>query len=142
MIETKHWAGIVRRGEQRDTLVLETHDGRSLTRTSPLKQNAAKVRFIRSLLPPVLRIVEGLGVFSHETVRLDPTLPSALLELGELYRHLRVRQQQFARAGSAQLSVREVADAILKHADLRQEAQTEHRNRIRTQRDPENEERD
>lgn len=45
VIETKHWAGIVRRGEQRDTLVLETHDGRSLTRTSPLKQNAAKVRF-------------------------------------------------------------------------------------------------
>ncbi|GAB7522589.1 nuclease-related domain-containing protein [Paraburkholderia sp. 2C] len=141
VIETKHWAGSVRLGEERDALILETHDGRSLTRTSPLKQNAAKIRFIRSLLPAGLRMVEGLGVFSHEAVRLEPALPSALLELGELYRHLRVRQQQFARARSARLPVYEVADAILKHADLRPEALTEHRDRIRAQRDLGKEER-
>src|ERR1700754_3594764 len=82
VIETKHWAGSIRRGEESNTLILETHDGRNLTRTSPLKQNAAKIRFVRSLLPPSLRAVEGLGVFSHEAVRLDPALPSSLLELG------------------------------------------------------------
>jgi hypothetical protein len=142
VIETKHWAGSVRRSEDRDSLILETLDGRSFTRSSPLKQNAAKIRFIRSLLPPGLRVVEGLGVFSHEAVHLDPSLPPALLELGELDRYFRVRQQQFARAGSTRLPVQEVADAILKHADLRPEAITEHRSRIRAQRDSGKEARD
>jgi hypothetical protein len=130
VIETKHWAGAVARGADDDTLVLATPDGQRLTRTSPMKQNAAKVRFVRSLLPPRLWTVEGIGVFSHAAARLDPGLPAALLEAGELYRHLRVRQQQFARTGTGPLPVSAIAGRILGHADLRPQALAEHRARI------------
>ncbi|SHK84225.1 hypothetical protein [Paraburkholderia terricola] len=95
-----------------------------------MKQNAAKVRFLLNLLPPRLWTVEGLGVFSHEAVMVVPTLPAALLERSELYRHLRMRQQQFARTGTGRLPVRKIADVILQHADTRPEALVEHRQRI------------
>ncbi|MFP3565458.1 nuclease-related domain-containing protein [Paraburkholderia sp. SIMBA_030] len=130
VIETKHWAGAVTRGESDDTLLLATLDGQRLVRTSPMKQNAGKVRFLSRLLPPRLWIVEGLGVFSHEAASVDPALPAALLERGELYRHLRVRQQQFAHTGTGRLPVRAIADAILRHADMRPQALVEHRERI------------
>jgi len=130
VVETKHWAGVVTHGETDDTLTLTTVDGQRFVRTSPLKQNAAKVRFLRSLLPPRLWIVEGLGVFSHEAVMVAPALPAVLLERSELYRHLRVRQQQFARTGTGRLPVPKIADVILRHADTRPEALAEHRQRI------------
>ncbi|WP_243856801.1 nuclease-related domain-containing protein [Paraburkholderia sp. BL6665CI2N2] len=72
VVETKHWAGLVTHGETDDTLTLRTVEGRRFTRTSPMKQNAATVRFLRKLLPPRLWIVEGLGVFSHETAMVAP----------------------------------------------------------------------
>ena len=59
-----------------------------------------------------------------------PTLPAALLERSELYRHQRVRQQQFARTGTRRLPIRTIADVILQHADTRPEALAEHRERI------------
>lgn len=130
VIETKHWAGAVTQGETSDTLLLATPDGQRLVRTSPLRQNAAKVRFVRTLLPPRLWTVEGLGVFSHEAGQVDPALPAALLECGELYRHLRMRQQQFARTGVGRLPVPVIADAILRRADTRPQALAEHRARI------------
>ena len=130
VVETKHWAGVVTHGETDDTLTLTTVEGQQCVRTSPMKQNAAKVRFLRKLLPPRLWIVEGLGVFSHEAAMVAPTLPTALLERSELYRHLRVRQQQFARTGTGRLPVRTIVDAILQHADTRPEALVEHRQRI------------
>ncbi|MFM0145499.1 nuclease-related domain-containing protein [Paraburkholderia sp. RL18-085-BIA-A] len=130
VIETKHWAGAVTRDESADMLMLAAIDGQRLARTSPMKQNAAKVRFLRGLLPPRLWIVEGLGVFSHEAGTVDPTLPAALLERGELYRHLRICQQRFAHTGTGRLPVRTVADAILRHADMRPQALVEHRQRI------------
>lgn len=130
VIETKHWNGVVTRGETDETLTLTTVDGQRLVRTSPLRQNAVKVRFLRNLLPPRLWIVEGLGVFSHDAATLAPTLPAALLERGELYRHLRVRQQQFARTGTGRLPIRAIADLILQYADTRPEALAEHRRRI------------
>ncbi|WP_236591650.1 hypothetical protein [Paraburkholderia metrosideri] len=109
---------------------LTTVDGQRLVRTSPLRQNAAKVRFLRDMLPPRLWIVEGLGVFSHEAAMVAPALPAALLERSELYRHLRVRQQQFARTGTGRLPIRTIADVILQDADTRPEARAEHRERI------------
>lgn len=129
VIETKHWTGVVTRGETDETLTLTTVDGQRLVRTSPLRQNAAKVRFLRDLFPPRLWIVEGLGVFSHESAMVAPTLPAALLERSELYRHRRVRQQQFARTGTGRLPIRTIADVILQHADTRPEALAEHRER-------------
>jgi hypothetical protein len=116
LIETKHWAGRVRRGDERDTHILETNDGWSVIRTSPLKQDTAKIRFIHSLSLPSMFTVEGLGVLSHETVCVDPALRSALLERGALYRHLRVRQQHFARAGTTRLPVYEVTACRCEHA--------------------------
>ncbi|MEX3900101.1 nuclease-related domain-containing protein [Paraburkholderia sp. BR10954] len=62
--ETKHWTGVVTHGETDDTVTLTTIDGQRFVRTSPIKQNSTKVRFLRKLLPPRLCIVEGLGVFS------------------------------------------------------------------------------
>lgn len=130
VIETRHWAGAVTRGETDDKLMLAAIDGQRLARTSPMKQNAAKVRFLRGLLPPRLWNVEGLGVFSHEAGTVDPTLPAALLERGELYRHLRTCQKRFAHTGTGRLPVRTVADEILRHADMRPQALVEHRQRI------------
>ncbi|MFL9858123.1 nuclease-related domain-containing protein [Paraburkholderia madseniana] len=130
VIETKHWTGVVTHGRTDETLTLTTVDGQRLLRTSPIRQNAAKVRFLRDLLPPRLWIVEGLGVFSHEAALVAPTLPAALLERSELYRHLRIRQQQFARTGTGRLPIRTIADVILQHADTRPEALAEHRGRI------------
>ncbi|TCK96520.1 nuclease-related domain-containing protein [Paraburkholderia sp. BL9I2N2] len=130
VIETKHRTGVVSRGETDETVTLTTVDGQRLVRTSPLRQNAAKVRFLRELLAPRLWIVEGLGVFSHEAAMVAPTLPAALLERSELYRHLRVRQQQFARTGTGRLPIRKIADVILQHADTRPDALAEHRRRI------------
>ncbi|MEX3854183.1 nuclease-related domain-containing protein [Paraburkholderia sp. BR10923] len=63
MAETKHWTGVVTHGETDDTVRLTTIDGQRFVRISPIKQNAAKVRFLRKLLPPRLCIVEGLGAF-------------------------------------------------------------------------------
>ena len=134
VVETKHWAGIVTRGETDDTLTLTAADGQRFVRASPIKQNAAKVRFLRNLLPPRLWIVEGLGVFSHEAVRVTPSLPTVLLERGELYRHLRMRQQQFGRTGIGRLPVRTISNAILRYADARPEALAEHRQRIQESR--------
>ncbi|CAH2801757.1 MAG: FIG00457213: hypothetical protein [uncultured Paraburkholderia sp.] len=134
VVETKHWAGIVTRGETDDTLTLTVADGQRFVRASPIKQNAAKVRFLRNLLPPRLWIVEGLGVFSHEAVMVAPSLLAVLLERSELYRHLRVRQQQFARAGIGRLPVRTISNAILRYADVRPEALAEHRQRIQESR--------
>ncbi|MFM0078421.1 nuclease-related domain-containing protein [Paraburkholderia sediminicola] len=131
VIETKHWSGVVTRGDSDDTLRLTMPDGQCLVRTSPLKQNAAKVRFVRSLLPPRLWAVEGLGVFSNPAARIDPALPMALLECSELYRLLRVRQQQFGLRGVGRLPVRVIAEAILRCADTRPEAGIDHRERIR-----------
>jgi hypothetical protein len=139
VIETKHWGGAVTRGETDETLILSTPDGQRHVRTSPMKQNGPKVRFLKSLIPPRLWLVEGLGVFSNDATTLAPTLPPALLERGELYRHLRIRQQQFARTGIALLPVQKIADAILRHADTRAEAFAEHRQRIRDVRAIENE---
>lgn len=130
VIETKHWAGAVTGDETDDILMLTMADGQRLPRSSPMKQNAAKVRFLRGLLPPRLWIVEGLGVFSHDAATVDPTLPAALLERGELYRHLRIRLQQFVRTGTGRLPVHKIAEAILRHADTRPEALIEHRQRI------------
>ncbi|MFM0113478.1 nuclease-related domain-containing protein [Paraburkholderia nemoris] len=130
VIETKHWSGVVTRGDRNDTLRLTIPDGQSFVRTSPLKQNATKVSFVRSLLPPRLWTVEGLGVFSNEVARMDPALPMALLECGELYPHLRTRQQQFGLRGVGRLPVRVISEALLKHADTRPEAGIEHRTRV------------
>jgi hypothetical protein len=139
VIETKHWGGAVMGGETGDTLILLTPDGQQHVRTSPIKQNASKVGFLNSLIPPRFWLVEGLGVFSSDAITLAPTLPPALLERGELYRHLRIRQQQFARTGIALLPVQLIADAILRHADERPEAFAEHRQRIRAARATEHE---
>lgn len=130
VIETKHWAGAVTSGETNDELMLATLDGQRVARTSPLKQNASKVRFIKGLIPPRLWLVEGLGVFSHGACTVDPVLPATLLERGELYRHLRMRQQQFARTKIARLPVQKIAEAVMRHADTRPEALAEHRQRI------------
>ncbi|MFM0156758.1 nuclease-related domain-containing protein [Paraburkholderia sediminicola] len=72
VIETKHWSRVVTRGDRDDTLRLTMPDGQCLVRTS---QNAVKVRFVRSLLPPRLWVVEGLGVFSNPAARIDAALP-------------------------------------------------------------------
>jgi hypothetical protein len=139
VIETKHWGGAVTRGETDATLILSTPDGQRHVRTSPMKQNGPKVRFLKSLIPPRLWLVEGLGVFSNDATTLAPMLPTALLERGELYRHLRIRQQQFSRTGIALLPVQKIADAVLRHADTRAEAFAEHRQRIRDSRAAEHE---
>jgi hypothetical protein len=139
VIETKHWGGAVTRGETDGTLILSTPDGQRHVRSSPVKQNGPKVRFLKSLIPPRLWLVEGLGVFSNDATTLAPMLPTALLERGELYRHLRIRQQQFSRTGIALLPVQKIADAVLRHADTRAEAFAEHRQRIRDSRAAEHE---
>ncbi|WP_246217121.1 nuclease-related domain-containing protein [Paraburkholderia panacisoli] len=120
--ETKHWAGAVTREESADMLILPAIDGQRLARTSPMKHNAAKVRFLTGLLPPRLWIVEGLGVFSHEAGTVDPTLPAALLERDELYRYLRMCQQRFALTGTGALACAHARQRASAAADMRPQA--------------------
>ncbi|NPT66369.1 hypothetical protein GS910_19285 [Paraburkholderia sp. RL16-012-BIC-B] len=64
VVETKHWTGVVSHGETDDAVMLTPVFGQRFVRTSPIKQSAAKLRFLRNLLPPRLWAVEGFGPFS------------------------------------------------------------------------------
>ncbi|WCM20566.1 NERD domain-containing protein [Paraburkholderia bryophila] len=131
VIETRNWTGVVTHGETDETLTLATVDGQQLVRTSPIRQNAAKVRFLRDLLLSRVWIAEGRGVCSYEAAMVAPTLPATLLERSEFYRHLRVRQHRFAHKGTVPLPMRALAEAILRHADTRPEDFIEHRHAYR-----------
>jgi hypothetical protein len=131
VFETKNWTGRIERGLDDDSLFRITPGGAREIRRSPVKQNRAKVAFLRDVMPAVWP-VEGLGVFASDHCLLSAGLPLALITRSDIAYALRTRKANFDEQGNRPVNVRAAWQAILAIADVDADAIELHRARVRS----------
>jgi len=128
VFETKHWSGRIENSSVPGEVLRTSNDGTQERRKSPLAQNASKVQFLRRHVPPIWPVT-GAGVFTSPKVTLAPDLSLDMMRLGDLPQWLRT--QQVAHFGKPSVDVQRATNAILAFADLKPDASSRHRNRVK-----------
>ncbi len=128
VFETKHWSGRIENSSVPGDVLRTGNDGSRESRKSPLAQNAPKVQFLRRHVPPIWPVT-GAGVFTSPEVTLASDLPLDMLRLGDLPQWLRT--QQVAHSGKPNVDVERATNAILSFADLKPDALSRHRHRVK-----------
>jgi hypothetical protein len=111
-------------------LVRVDEEGEIISRTSPARRQVATLRCLRSLLLAQACPVEALAVPAFADCILHPLLPESIMELHELYHHLRVRMIRFRSSGQRKINLNQAVEAIAIRLDARPQAFDEHRARI------------
>ncbi|MFC0403147.1 nuclease-related domain-containing protein [Paraburkholderia rhizosphaerae] len=131
VFETKNWIGHIEPGVNAETLVRIAPSGARETRRSPLKQNRAKVAFLRSVMPGMWP-VEGFGVFASDQSSLSASLPVTLIGRKDLAYAMRICKAEYEAQGHKPVNVSAAWHAVLAVADIDAGTIDAHRARVRS----------